>query len=107
MRQHRSNARVQEQSCTGLRIQQFSGSMCACPQGTFAGKSGSCEPCGLGSWSDEGSTACSCNKGWTAAGATGGSMCAMCPANTFKVVRGPRDVRRVHLASPLWRGARG
>ena len=89
MRQHRSHAGVQEQGCTALRILRFGGNMCACPQNTFAGKSGSCEPCGVGSWSDEGSTACSCNKGWTAAGGTGGSMCAKCPANTFKAVRGP------------------
>ena len=61
----------------------------SCPAGTFAGQAGSCEPCSVGSWSDEGSSACSCNKGWTAAGGDGGSMCTKCPANTFKAARGP------------------
>ena len=66
-----------------------SGTCVPCPAGTFAGKFWGCSPCDPGSWSDEGSSACSCNKGWTAAGGDGGSMCTKCPANTFKAARGP------------------
>ena len=70
-------------------LSRWGGHLALCPAGTLGGKFWGCSPCGPGSWSDEGSTACSCNKGWTAAGVTGGSMCAKCPASTFKAVRGP------------------
>lgn len=69
-----------------------------CAAGTFAGTSGECEPCPSGSWSEEGSTTCSCNKGWTAAKthttrafSDGKTICIKCPLNTFKAVRGRQE----------------
>jgi hypothetical protein len=59
-----------------------------CPAGTFAGETGVCEQCSDGSWSEEGSDTCSCNKGWTSGKTAGRNICDKCAPNTFKAVRG-------------------
>jgi len=68
-----------------------------CTAGAFAGTSGECELCPPGSWSEEGSISCACEKGWTAAKththtittlSEGKTICIKCPQNTFKAVRG-------------------
>ena len=49
--------------------------------------------CPDGSWSEEGSTKCSCNKGWTQQGKT----CTKCSHYTFKAVRGASKCQQCPL----------
>ena len=60
-----------------------------CPAGTWA-SAGKCEPCAAGSYSENGSRTCSCDKGFTGKASPGGNDCKRCPRNTFKSVRGKR-----------------
>ena len=64
----------------------------ACPAGRY--RAGDyqpppwCQICPEGSWSEEGSTRCTCIKGWTREVAQDVTTCVRCPANSFKAVGG-------------------